>query len=536
MYQEILRGKQIFDDVDVENNNDAILSSIKSNVYLINGHGSEQVEDFDRRQTMPEDKVLVVFPVCGRPNWMNIVCKFMDIYNDPKNIKLMCDPLQFKSKIERMLGYEIRIYLPGDKVPFMSTNMFYDFDLSKTVLMKSGVYDLCNVPGIDRTVLPAIDERKLNLGDDSCGKYIGMIENPQKYNSEIHQEMFKGSLYPSSDDDIDFEKLKDRDIDVQQILKTVGSGIYYYTGCRSSSEQIQNDRYAKMLANSYNQQEIQHRSVVMNEFKKHLKIEKVYQRNSPMNISPKSSMNVKSQKQNSPMSISPKSSLKQNSPMNISPKSSPDIVISPKNSFNVISQKQNSPIQNSPKQLVVKEKKTSKYINSLKERKRMNEITDKTLEFVVNLLNTDKTILNRKLDSWVGEVKEMMKSETTKNVIVLLEDVIKLVNDDMHFVLKLSSRRVDGFYEIRLYREYKIERRRYKVTEKRVGIIPEKARNTSSRCTAKTVLRRLKRILDKGKIGSVTMLKTSFGYDDPTEFEALCKMTKDLIRKHPEHI
>jgi hypothetical protein len=240
----------------------------KTNIYIVNGHGSELLYDFSTRTTMPDDKVLVVFPVCGRPNWLNIICKFMDIFNDLKYLKWISDPVKHKQDIEKLLGYPIRIYLPRDKVPFMSTTLFSNFNLKKTVVAKSGVYEVGKIPEINRERLPATTDRSLNLGSQSCVKYSGVIDNSGEYDAGVHREAFKGNLYKKAGQRDTYSNLSNKNYNVLDILEDVGPGIYYYTGCRTSHCQVSEGKHMKILDESAKQQQKKNRTIEIEEFKK----------------------------------------------------------------------------------------------------------------------------------------------------------------------------------------------------------------------------------------------------------------------------
>jgi len=233
----------------------------KKNIFLIVGHGSENVVDFTKRNKVPEDKVVVVFPVCARPNFMNIGCTMTDIFNDPKFSKMLANPIKYREKIENYIGQPIRIYLPNEYIPNMSTNLFLDFDLEDIVVMKSGVYRINKIPDINRNILPEIKTPRQNLGSPLCKKFIGTMSAPSKYNAKIHNEIFKGNLYPPAlRSGKTFKELVSRSFKIDDIIDTVGKGIYYYIGCRSSHVPVAETKYDELLKVSDNQQFAKHRS------------------------------------------------------------------------------------------------------------------------------------------------------------------------------------------------------------------------------------------------------------------------------------
>lgn len=233
----------------------------KKNVFMIFGHGGESVVDFKTRNKVPEDKVVVVFPVCSRPNYLNISCEIATMFNDPKFTKILSNPIKYREKIENHIGHPIRIYLPNEYIPSMTTNLFMDFDLEDIVLKKSGVFRATKIPEINRKILPEIRKERQNLGSKLCKDFIGIISSPEKYNAKVHNEVFKGNLFlPALKSGNTFNELKHRKFKIDDIINTVGKGIYYYTGCRVSHASIPEAKYDEILKNSDNQQYEKHRS------------------------------------------------------------------------------------------------------------------------------------------------------------------------------------------------------------------------------------------------------------------------------------
>ena len=233
----------------------------KKNIFLIAGHGSENVVNFNKRNKVPDDKVIVLFPVCARPNFMNTGCTMTDMFNNPKFSRFLANPIKYREKIENHIGHPIRIYLPNEYIPNMSTNLFLDFDIENIICMKSGVYRINNIPEINRKILPEIKKSSQNLGTPLCKRFIGTMPSPEKYNVKIHNEIFKGNLYPLAlRNGNSFNDLKYRSFKIDDIINTVGKGIYYYTGCRSSHIGIDEDKYNEILNVSDKQQHAKHRS------------------------------------------------------------------------------------------------------------------------------------------------------------------------------------------------------------------------------------------------------------------------------------
>lgn len=234
----------------------------QTNIFLINGHGSENPIDFNRRYTMPPNNALVIFPVCSRPNYMNYGCKTIEMFRNPKYKKLLMNPVKYRKEIADYIGQDLRIFLPGDSVPSLSSDLFLKFDKFKNnniVFAKSGVFRIDNISDFDRNVLPE-PTRAYNLGSDSCIKQCGIISGPNDFTTPVYKQVYKDNIYPPARKGTTYTDFERNSHKIRDIMKTVGDGIYYYIGCRSSFENITMEKYMDILDKSEKQQEMSHRS------------------------------------------------------------------------------------------------------------------------------------------------------------------------------------------------------------------------------------------------------------------------------------
>ena len=468
LYKKILSGQTV-DYFDDELANSPIPSSVDANVYLVNGHGSENIVDFKKRVKLPEDKILVVFPVCGRPNWMNIVCLFMDIFNDPKNIKLMTNPVKYQKQIEKLLGYDVRVYLPGSKIPQMSTNLFFNFELEKTVLLKSGVFRLCNVPPIDRKRLKEINNPRLFLGDVSCKKYIGMVDEPSAYSGQTHHEVFKGNIMPEAGKRESYNTLVRRNFTISEIMEKVGPGIYFYTGCRSSRQNIPDEKYEALLENSAKQQEGKHKRTAMENFKKkHLKFTKVSNSESSSQSQRSSSQTSDSQSSTDANSVKNSSSAKRKDDLKIM------------------------------KSYI---KKAKSYFDNLFE-----------------ISNTSSTIND--LEDMIENMNNLEEGDFKTLALRQLQDILSIYRNKDNYSRKVSIYKRKGYHIVVVERIYKMGSKTYKVLEKEYGKFEAGKKDFSQKCRSETLVARIKKIY---KLGKLDLLK--FG----TSFEELCIESRNLL-------
>jgi hypothetical protein len=228
-YKQILKNEVVFDDALEEVIDEE--SGLADKIYLISGHGGEDPKVFERRMVMPKDKVLIVFPECARPNFLDTGCEFMDLFNDPKKRVYLRNPIKYRKQLKKIMNREMRIYLPGEYVPSLSTNLFLNFNKDKTVIVKSGVFQ--KIEPINRSTFKT-PPNHLNLGSNKCLQFSGVIDRPLDYNTDIHREVFKGNIYKPATKGKTYTELEYRNFNVAEILESIGTGIYYYIGCRSA--------------------------------------------------------------------------------------------------------------------------------------------------------------------------------------------------------------------------------------------------------------------------------------------------------------
>jgi hypothetical protein len=236
---------------------------VKQNIFLIAGHGSEKVVDFTKRSRVPTDKIIVTFPICGRVNFMKTVCRITHMLNMKEHAEVLANPIDNKQAIELLFGLNtpMRIYLPTDYMPQMSTNLFLDFDFQKEgiILMKSGVYRINKIPEINRALLPPINTVEQKLGSTFCTPFIGRLNNPSEYTPIVHKELYRGNIYkPALVDGHDYQL--ERDFTITNIITSVGKGIYYYIGCRSLEPNYDVSIYNNIFDVSDSQQKRSNRS------------------------------------------------------------------------------------------------------------------------------------------------------------------------------------------------------------------------------------------------------------------------------------
>lgn len=484
-YKYVLKGKHhVFieaDDDESHKEDPDPEQGSKSRVFIVHGHGSEDIKHFNQRMTLPEDKILVVFPVCGRYNWMNISCDFQAMFDDPKYSKWMMNPVRYKSLIEKTLGAPIRIYLPGDKVPFMSTSLFYDFNIgNKTVLMKSGVFRMQAMPDVDRNALPEITESRMNLGSDKCRKYIGTVARPEDYTSTVHREVFKGNLFKPAAAKQSFHQMKYRSFNVHDVIDAVGPGIFYYTGCRSTEKDIPENVYRHVLDRSLSQQDRKDKSQKYKKFAEEVKLTS-------------NSMVVEDSIHSPSKTNSTLKNESSKSPKSLSPPPSPSL------------SKENSAVREK-KRLLKDQNRLVRKIGEV-ERKVNVRITE-ILSENADATNAKRQTILQESSGLLAELQKvtegqelavavLKKRDYCLETLQILEDLVtndsaiqQIKQQGKHVLKTKSAKKFTTFFESR---QYTIKKRRFRIDDIVIGIIPDN-KDMENKCDSSSIVRRVKNI------------------------------------------
>lgn len=230
----------------------------KNNIFAIYGHGSEEVIEVTERITVPDGVTIVVFTTCTGLTTTSMVCLFNDIFSNKSYNHLLKDPTKNKNKLVRLFEQGIRIYNSGQYLPEMSTTLFLQYNSriksSKVkTLMKSGVYRINDIPIIDKTI---VSESQRTLGSSLCNKWSGEIPNTDAYSLKIHNELYKKNIFNDEKIVANYEDLRKNKFKIVDIVNQIGSGVYYYIGCRyvGETEHISPSIFQRIHIDSENQQ------------------------------------------------------------------------------------------------------------------------------------------------------------------------------------------------------------------------------------------------------------------------------------------
>lgn len=481
------------------------------NVYLINGHGSETVESFARRFRMPKDKVLIVFPVCARSNYMNNACDFVSEFEKPENKELFMDPIRNSRRITTLIKQPFRIYLPGDKVPNLSTNLFLNFEKGKTVLFKSGVYRMGGIPAIDRARLPLASQ---NLGNDLCESYIGQIDSPMYYNRSVHYEVYKGNIFEPVKTKQSYSIMEHQNYSLQDIMHQVGPGIYYYIGCRSSHQYVQPDIYEKIFIASEAQQDEQSREKHAKEIRKLAVRKKGLHKPTPVSEKPPSILTPTPKREEKPVDERLKTGDKD-----------------PKDA---------------------KKTKKGSEDNTKEEKADLLQIMTVITTWQEALFSSDEiapesfNMLDDLIVSWRERLDAMKQTKRVQDVNLELEILADMRSHKnkatVTYSIHVEKREVDNvniaFKAIYKGLAYKYKKHTRHLGTELVGLIPSKAKDASQKCTADILAKRVVHILREGQHIALPIEASMWGRGDASGqlFASLCEESKRIWRSRPKSV
>lgn len=189
-------------------------------IYIMLGHGAENPVDFDKREIFPtgplgpwstQPFMLVTSTECGSTTTSNQLSHLIEVLK--ANKELAKDPYTNRDELGRLLGFEIRVYKPGDRYPSL---LF----APKSFHRNDSVYDLSGVVN-------------LNALRESDIEFIKHPESvAEKSEKEIIAKSWEKSLYPKKED---IKSLNDRILEatpVEFVFSALGPGIYYFPVCR----------------------------------------------------------------------------------------------------------------------------------------------------------------------------------------------------------------------------------------------------------------------------------------------------------------
>jgi len=189
------------------------------------------------------------------------------MFNDPAMKKWMRDPIKYFTEITGALGHSMHVYLPGDMMPTLTTNLFLNFEKKSALVMKSGVFR-SKVPMFSKQFQP---DQKNQIGEN-CEKYIGSVASQVDYSASMHREVFKGNVFADAGQLDAYNRLVHRSYRLSDIIDTVGPGIYYYIGCRAADKDLRASAYERLYDASAQQQNAEGRLEKMRDLIKLVKV------------------------------------------------------------------------------------------------------------------------------------------------------------------------------------------------------------------------------------------------------------------------
>lgn len=210
--------------------------------FYIDGHGHEDPVDFIERFRLPQNTWLVLFTNGGVPLFTREACRFLDFVRNKKNLHKLNNPEKYKNELSKYFP-SIRVYKPGDYIPNISTSLLSDHK-EKYYYNKSGVYEIPNVPMINRKRFPVPNANPIKLLTNNientaqmgflpalrCYKYsIFTVPGSERLTQEEYEELYRGSLVKPG-----YANYDKMDYNLSSMITMLGEGVYYFGGCRST--------------------------------------------------------------------------------------------------------------------------------------------------------------------------------------------------------------------------------------------------------------------------------------------------------------
>ena len=227
------------------------IRQVKKDPYIIIGHGTEDIIDFNSRNRIPKGYVLVILAECGIVTTSNEVCPIIEAFSDVSNKDIFENPFSHKAEIRLFLGgKDIHVYSEGQLYPKLNIQLFTDFNHGKEVT-KSGTYKF-----------PLNAETFLKGEGTFCeklfwklGGYKGFAKRlPDDYSA---RDMFINSIKPTLEEvetilseTSNSDTIKSRlTVGLEDIFKAGGPGVYYYVVCRAPIGVLSPRRYVERMNN-----------------------------------------------------------------------------------------------------------------------------------------------------------------------------------------------------------------------------------------------------------------------------------------------
>lgn len=198
-----------------------------SKLFLISGHGHENVIPYESRNTLPAGTHIVTLSKCGIITQMWQLHNTMRAFMDKSNEDVLRDPISNKERINALLNMpladgrpgntQIRIYGPGENYPDIYTDLYAFFGSrgsgAKSAAAKSGVY-----------TFPLDPETFLLQPEQPENSIARVAGDPKKL-----EDLYSGSIFPPKEMQGD-SQLR---FPIKELIEKFGPGVYYYPICRT---------------------------------------------------------------------------------------------------------------------------------------------------------------------------------------------------------------------------------------------------------------------------------------------------------------
>jgi hypothetical protein len=195
-------------------------------VYMLLGHGNEEVVEYDARLPVPEGYTVVLLSFPGQPLSTYEADRVWGVM--ASNPDLFRNPVENRVEIRKQTGIQMRIYEAGIPCPEMRYYPEGSMDLRGSYgqiagkrYYPAGMYTL-PVP------FPSLDNQVYT------GSYsLPISQIPTLYSGDLNERIRTRLLeLPVVNDSIPIASLKSVEYPIHDVLTFAGPGIYYFFNCR----------------------------------------------------------------------------------------------------------------------------------------------------------------------------------------------------------------------------------------------------------------------------------------------------------------
>jgi len=218
--------------------------------FLILGHGTENLINFEQRSKIPPGITLVTLAKCGLVTYQRQICPAIKAFSQKEFEPYLLDPKTHRKQLNSFMKDTLHVYTEGEYYPSLEVQLLSDFSNpnadkngwgSSIRLFKSGVYQFPTKPedfDIYNGEAPGPQTLFCNRGYATAELgWAGNLDSRFKL-----EPVYRGSIFPTPEqaqkirDDTGGEittMKKQLTYSLETIFEKGGPGVYFYLVCRN---------------------------------------------------------------------------------------------------------------------------------------------------------------------------------------------------------------------------------------------------------------------------------------------------------------